>query len=241
LWLVDSFIHSLGDYQMSNISNVHTITAFDSKTSKAHDGQRLAKIGYKQTAAMTKDKITALPSVCVSVPPVTPDLVTPFLQSLMPYVVELVHGAQDGIIRKLNDDSAGSLLQITDADISMDAVLQHLAAEAAGERITKDKVIAWVEDSSMADVLRLRFAELLGVGENPTAEQAAKVELQVSGYKQMFGSLSSGKTYLAPAEARKLVRALELAQVDDALSRRFAGRLQEMITNPKDAADLMSL
>ncbi len=231
---------------MSNISEVHSIEAFDSKKSQALSGQRLAKIGYKQTEAMTRDGKKALPSICVSVPPMDTAVVLAHSQQLLPYIVAMCEAAQDDIIRGLNDASNGTLREVTDSQIDMAAILQQLAAKQEGERLTKEKIAAWCESSNLADALRLRFAELLGVSDTPSNEENARIEAQVKQYKEMFSALAGSKTYYEEKQAKLLAKALDVAAAysgeiaEDALYCKFSARIQEMIQNPK-TADLLAL
>ncbi len=234
-------------YIMSNISTAHTVAPFDSKVSQALSGQRLIKIGYKQTEAMTKKGIKALPSICVSVPPIDPANVRYHIDSLLPYVVALCENAQDNIVRGMNDDSAGTLTIVQDSDLSMPRILAQLAADQEGERLTKEKILQWSETSGLADALRLRCAELLGVSEEPSEEQNARIEQQVLQYKTMFSGLAGTKTCYELREATALRKALDLAAAynaafnDDPLAARFSARIADMIENPKKAIDLFAL
>ena len=228
---------------MSVISNTHSVVPFDSATSKPAEGQRLAKIGYKQTEAMTKRGEKALGSVCVSVPQIL-EVTEAQIESLAPYITKMLEDAQDSIVRRKHSEAKGNITHVRDDEITIECCIAELELQSTSSRLSKESVTAWCETSGLNDALRLRFAELLGVSDVPTAEENARVEAQVAAYDAMFASLSGAKTYFAPTEAKKLRKALEIGAaygVDDALSVRFSTRIDEMITNPKDSADLLAL
>jgi hypothetical protein len=221
---------------MSVVSNVHTVTIFDSKTSKAYEGQRLARITYK-TVRKGENAGTRKDSKCVSIPAVK-ELSDTVYQAMEPYMLTLYHSAQDSIIRELIDNGATIILdeQINDA-----AVLEYLAQEAQGSRLTKEVVISWFNES-LADTLTVAFADKLGVSDSPTAEQTKVLEQNINIYRECFAGLAGGKTSYTPEKATKVLRALEIAgdiEGDD-IARKFAARLKEMVAKPQ-GADMLGL
>ena len=227
---------------MSTISNIHSIVKFDSKTSKALEGQRLAKIGFKQTDAMTKAGKTAPESKCVSIPMLIADDIKPdHYILLMPHILNMLEDAQDGIVREMVEAGKNS---VADASLTVQACCGFLAQMNASRRLTKEMITGWTESSGLADALRVRFAELLGVSDEPTPEDEARVEQQVKGYKEKFGMLAGTKTYFEQPVAQNLLKALALLDEDtissDYLAPSFVARLTEMVQNPK-MVDMLGL
>lgn len=217
---------------MSVISNSHSFMSFDSKTSKAAEGQRLARIGYKAT----KDNPNPRKSICVSLPfvRVSDQLVAPQFRGM---VVACLESAQDGIIRQLYENGAKS---VHDEQISVDACIAWIDAENAGGRITAEAIGTWF-DSRLSDVLSVAFADKLGISDTPNAEEEAKIGAIVAEYRKKFASLSGSKTLYSVEIVHKLQKALELADSDESdLFDRLQTRLAKMLETPK-AVDLLGL
>ena len=225
---------------MSLTSSTHIFVPFDSKKLEAFTGQRLSKIGYKQTAEMTAKGEKARQSICVSLPPLrAEDIKQDHYILLMPHILNMLEDAQDGVVRKLYE--AGKT-DVRDDQLTIQALANYLNEANAGRRMTKESIIAWTESSGLADALRLRFAELLGVSDVPTPEDEARVEMQVKSYKEKFAGLAGTKTYYDLPVAQNLLKALSVGEIteDDAFGAVFTARLQEMVQNPK-SADMLGL
>lgn len=209
---------------MSNISAIHTFTAFDSKTSKALEGQRLAKITYK-TNKVTGKKDRE--SICVSVPPIESlqgEIVTK-IDAFMPYVLDYLVGVQDSIIKAKYEANGKSIH--TD-EIGVAAMLDYLEEDSKGGRLTKEYIAAWF-NSSVSDLLTVALADKLGVSDTPTEAEAKKLDQMVAVYREKFSSLAGGKTTFSAEVTDKLLKVLELTDTDsDLLAARFVKRLEKM-------------
>ena len=212
---------------MSNVSTAHTVTRFDAKLSQALTGQRLAKVRYKTTAKQA----AKYPSVCVSVPFVSPEIVTENIKRLMPYVLDMVQNAQDGVIRSLYESSDGTLSSVTDSDISIDSCISYLEAESQGTRLTKEFIDAWF-DSCVSEYVQALIIEKLGYGESLTEDQELTVKRHVNGYRGMYSALAGGKTMYQPNQIASLKRVLALVDTDDTATKLDA-RLSKMLETPK--------
>lgn len=213
---------------MSVISNRHAIVAFDSKTSKAQEGQRLAKIGYKESKS-------GRTSVCCSIPFVETSEVVANLTQFLPHVQELVQATQDKIIRAAHE--AGKT-EVSDAELSIAEVLSFLDSESQGDRLSKEVIGQWF-DGNLADILTLAFAEKLGISDNATQEDDKKISLIVGSYKEKLASLSGSKTLYTPEVCQNLTKALMLAD-DDVMVMRLQKRIDKMLETPK-TVDMMAL
>ena len=179
---------------MAIIGTRHSLVLFTAGESKPQSGQRLAKIGYKQTEAMTKKGEVAPLSVCASVPQVSVDDVRANIDRLLPYIGTMIENAQDGIIRSLYESAGHTLIAVDDADISVSACIGYLAAEAAGDRLKKDVIEQWF-DSEVKENLTVFLAEKLGFSEL-TPENCKVVDKHVATYRGLISSLAGGKTIL---------------------------------------------
>lgn len=213
---------------MSNVSNRHAMVPFTAGESKAFSGQRLARVGYKATKANP----TPPASVCVSVPPVAVADIRENLDALLPHIVTLVEGAQDGIIRSLYESAGHVCRDISDDDINMSAVIGYLNAQADGDRITADRIGAWF-DSQVAENLTVVIAEKLGYADL-TPDNLPTVEKHVKVYRDLLGMLAGGKTILTPKQITGCRTAIALAGSDDLMGERLVSRLDRMAAKAAD-------
>lgn len=207
---------------MSNIDNRHNVVPFDSKTSKPFSGQRLAKVGYKSS----KLKPAQFPSVCASIPPIQDWTENQNLR-LRPYFVQMIEDTQDKILRSLYESSDGSLSSVSDEDLSVDQVIAYLQSESSGDRLTKEKIAAWFEDS-VRDNLTVVIMEKLQT-ENL---EDVRIAQHLAGYKGLFANLSKDSGNVNPTQIRALRKALEVAAVDDEIGKRLDSKLEGMQNRP---------
>lgn len=222
---------------MSTISDRHTIVPFDAKKSKALDGQRLAKVIYKFTAAMAKKGFTKKQSLCASIPVVSQlDAVT--VNAMNPYIVSLYQDAQDGIIKEL---AGKGRTDVSNEEIGKEQVLQFLADQAAGTRMSTEETLSWY-DTNIAELLTVAFAEAMGVTAEPTPEQTSEVAAAIGMYREKFGKMAGGKTKYPPIMAAKMLKALEVAAdlENDDIAMKFQTRLVAMKNAPQ-GADMFGL
>lgn len=218
---------------MSTISNRHNVVPFVAGTSAPLTGQRLAKVGYKKTTAMPNPPA----SVCASVPPLNTQDVEYRIDRLMPYIKGMLESAQDGILRSLYESSDYGLSSVSDDDLSVDACISFLAAEAAGDRLKKDAILQWF-DSEVAENLTILVAEKLGFTEMNT-ETEKTVAKHVGIYRDLIGMLAGGKTILEPKQIRGCRTAIGLAATSDRISARLNDRLTAM--ENKKVVDILDL
>jgi hypothetical protein len=224
---------------MSIIGTRHSLSLFTAGESKPASGQRLAKIGYKQTAAMTKAGETAPPSVCASVPQVDPAQITANIDRLLPYIGTMIEAAQDGIIRSLYESAGHTLISVDDADISVSACISYLAAEAAGDRLKKDVIEQWF-DSEVSENLTVFLAEKLGFTEL-TADNMKVIDRHVGIYRSLIGSLAGGKTILETKQINGCKKAISLSATADRIAQRLTDRLIAMEAPKKKIEEFLDI
>ncbi len=221
---------------MSNVSSIHDVVPFVAGKTEALTGQRLAKIGYKTT----KNTPAKFPNVAVSVPYINPDDITGNIEALLPYIGNMLESVQDGIIRGLYEGKNGKLKTVSDADISVQACISYLEAEAAGDRLRKEHIEAWFDRVCTDNVFTL-VAEKLGYGEDDlTPEQIATVEKHVKVYRDILSMLAGGKTVLTPVQIRSCKVVVELSSDDSGIGSKLLARLSAM-EKPKSLPELLDL
>lgn len=214
---------------MSTISNRHNVTPFVSGSSLPYFGQRLAKIGYKQTAVMSTAGKIAPPSICVSIPGIAESDIRNNMESLLPYISTYLEGVQDSVIRSLYEGRKYRLESVADEEISVLACISFLSASEGSTRWSKEYIEAWF-DRTLGDNLTVVIAEKLGF-ELETQAQVDVVQKHLNGYRGLFAGLSSGKVSYQPAQISGLRRALDVCSLDsesDSVTGRIIGRLDEM-------------
>jgi hypothetical protein len=187
--------------------------------------QRLAKVGYKSTAKNP----AKYPSVCASIPFMEIPSDSQLLK-LMPYICAMLENAQDGIIKSLYESSDGKLEAVSDDDISIDSCISYMESEAQGSRLTIELLNKWFEEQ-MRDNLFVVFADKLGFTDI-TPDVEVTIGKRLSGYKELFASLSGGKTILQPAQIKGLKQALGYAPDGDDIALKLMNRLTGMENKP---------
>ena len=225
---------------MSNISNRHAVTQFIAGESKPLTGQRLVRAGYKQTEAMTKRGEKAPPSVCASVPQIPVEQIQGNIAALLPHIATMLESAQDGILRSLYESSNYALQAVTDDDISVQACIAYLNAEAAGSRITPESVGAWFDQCISDNLLvfvadKLKFADL---GEEETKTCAKHVKIWRAVMMQL-----AGKVRLEKKQLENLKVALTLADCGerDPMAVRLQERIKAMEAPAKKVEEMIDL
>lgn len=215
---------------MSNVSSVHDIVPFVAGKTEALTGQRLAKIGYKTT---TKNP-AKFKSVAVSVPHIEPDDILNNVRALLPYIGSLLEETQDKVIRALYESKDGNLKTVQDHEISVQACISYLEAEAAGERLKKEHIEAWF-DRVCADNVFTLIAEKLGYGDENdlTPEQTATVQKHVKVYRDILSMLSGGNVKLTPVQIKSCKTVIEVSEDDSGIGTKLMARLVNMEKPPK--------
>lgn len=122
-----------------SIGSSHVFNVLNSK-SQALPDQRLVRLIVKG-----KNRSENLQdSLCVSIPVTGQSEVVDHIDSLLPYVVGLVHDAQDKIIREYRINTGAS--DIHEDQFSMERVIAWLAENATGERLTGAMIREWFSE-----------------------------------------------------------------------------------------------
>ncbi len=217
---------------MSNISNVHNITAYTSGVTKPFSGQRLATVTYKV------DKKTNIKpaSVCSSIPALDKVSVMQHADKLVDIITALFERTQDKIIREIHESGKK---EVQDSDISLQACVDYMQQENTGGRLNKAIVQEWF-DVVLADPLAAALAAKLGVSEIPTQEQSNKIEVLLVQFRDKFGALTAGATKYDPDTCNQLQKALSLIDSDDELKDKFMDKLDVMKNKvPASIADAL--
>ena len=212
---------------MSNVSTRHNVLPFTAGKSEALTGQRLAKIGYKQTEAMKKKGEIAPRSVCASVPRISDEMITENVSLLFPVIRDALESLQDKVIRSLyesRDCDITKFSSVSDEEISIAACAAFAESERNGGRITAEYLKGWFT-ANMSEFLTVAIAEKLGTED----ADDVRITQALSGYRDLFASLSGTKTLLGNGQIDQLTKILGLCEVADTEVGQWAQkRLTEM-------------
>lgn len=214
---------------MSQVSNRHNVLPFISGESKPLNGQRLAKVGYKQTKKMQEAGEVAPESICVSLPKIPNAEIETHWQGLIPHVRTLLETAQDGIIRSLYEGKKcdrAIFSSVSDEELNVSACIAFLESEASGGRLSKEYLESWF-DKNLNDNLFVVIAEKLGFND-PTDAQTEVVMKHLAGYKALIAGMSGKNLSLQQSQITGIRRALEVCSVDDETSEKLIKKLDEM-------------
>lgn len=222
---------------MSNVSNRHSVVPFKSGESKALSGQRLAKVGYKSS----KQNPAKFPSVCASVPRIADEMIEENVSRLKDHFRGFLETAQDGIFKSLYESRGGNMDAITDEDISIDAIIGFLEAESTGGRLTKELVYSWF-DMQANDAVIAVISDKLGFPEQMNEDQMEVVSKHRNAYREVFASLSGGKTMLNAKQINGLRTVLELIEPESDVQVKLTKRInaiEEELNKVNELADLL--
>lgn len=221
--------HTVVNY-ISTASNGNSIT-------KAFDGQRLVTACYRTDS---KTGVSRTNRAC-SIPKIAVTDIESRITVLMPVLVEHLESVQDKIFKGLLDANGvnGTVVDIADNDINLDAVIAYLADSNAGERLTKESIGVWFTEN-VEEKLMVTLATKLGVSDSPTDQESKQIELITNEYKAKLAMLAGGKTSYNEKLAVSLKKCLELVP-DDKLAIKFNARLDKMIADSRVKVDLFDL
>lgn len=225
---------------MSIISNVHTVLPFTAGESKPLTDQRLSKVGFKKT----KDNPSPLPSVCASVPFLVREEILGNIEALLPHVRTMLEGVQDSVFRSLYEGSKGQRKELRQEEISVQACIAYLEAEAAGSRMSAETIRAWFKSALAGNILIL-VAEKLGYGgqDELTPEQVNTCQKHVDSYcgllEQLAGK-SLRKSSWTVKQWQGMQTALKLADDGDTMAIRLEKKMQDIAEVP-EVEDLLEL
>ncbi|MCP5010486.1 MAG: hypothetical protein GY942_10940, partial [Aestuariibacter sp.] len=197
---------------------------YDSKAvPTAETGTRISKVLYK---AAGEGKEASGTNSFLRAPVVTAEQVTEHLVVLTPHIVEYLHTVQDTLVKTAHKDGRDSL-ETSELDIA--AIITKLESTGQG-RLNKEAIFNWY-DAEVADSLIVAFADKFGISDQPTEEEAAKLEVLNSNYRVKFGALAGGKSTFVPEQAEAMQKALETTgAIETVLGARFNTRLEGMKT-----------
>ena len=199
--------------------------AYDSQLPLAEiEGTRIVKALY-QTSAKTGTKLRENSYCRIPTKHLTEEIVVSRIAELSPFVVNWLQELEATSLRASHKKGQ---LNVFTASLSLDALIEVLEATEAGARLNKEKIEAWF-DSNLLESLTIRFADKMGINEQSSEAELAKLELVLNAYKAKFASLASGKTFIKEEDCKAMIAVIRFAEAElSILGHRFIARLEKM-------------
>lgn len=202
---------------MSTISNRHLFTEFVSGESKPFDGQRLAKVSYKNKSGKK--------SQCVSIPRLSDDEIAIIHLQFPVNARKRVEDFQDSLIRALYESKKS---EITSEEIDVDQIAAFLSASAEGNRISAESVTEWWNSGFRDEIAMPVLSEKYGTEDSALLERKAKL------WCDAFIALC-GRNAITRERVNSLREMLEFADEGDSV----AGKLMNKVNSLTEELDKM--
>ena len=201
---------------MSVISNIHTATVYEPKTSKAFDGQRLVKIvakadkdgNYGQHLQQTQ---------CISIPLIDPKQLRQYLESSMAldnHILEMLENTQKALIA---DKIKSGNKSVTTEELEIVALVNYLDSTGDSDKWDSARIAQWFEDN-IAESLAMRLLEV-GNNDDTMARKLAVAQVR-------FAESLSSKARIKPTVCEEVNKMLAFASDKDAaIYKRFHARV----------------
>lgn len=150
---------------------------------------------------------------------------------LAPFVVAYLQGIEDAMIKDAH--KAGQLRIYTDG-LSLARLIEKLEESSNAGRLNKERIGQWF-DSQVSEILAVKFAAKMGLDENSSEAQLAKLEAVLQAYKAKFESLAGGKAFIVESDCIAMINVIKSCELeDDSLGSRFMVRLENMSKKDDD-------
>lgn len=221
---------------MSNLNDNQSSAAYDVRKytgdNKPADGHRLSILTFKTPSKEKNNAAYVKPdNLCVSIPQLSVKSIPDALSSAWQACFE---DLQDACIRNLLVNEDGEVIKskkfILDAEIDFAACAAYAAASAVSGKLTKEVIGNWF-DANLADALTVALANALQIGDTPTAEETAKLDVILKQHKDALASCAATIPNLPVKTAKSLANAVALAE-DDRIKSSLAAKLHKL-ANPK--------
>ncbi len=209
---------------------------YDPKAPTSEKGRRTIAVLYKVAKTGKNAGIKKGNNVCLLVPPLSISEIENNIDKLMPHVLAMCEVEQNKIAKTLHI-SGGDDVLVSPTEISIDSIIRSLEAERVSTRLNKETVQSWF-DTELADSLTILFADKLGLSDSLTQNEEDKLNSLVGVYKTKFSNLASNVVTYQPAEAEKLMIAMDKCDIDmknDIIAAKLGEKLDKMINPSLDA------
>ena len=202
---------------MSVISNIHTATIYEPKSSKPFAGQRLVKIVAKADKDGNYGEHLQQ-TMCVSIPLLDVQTVKGFLlnsTALDGHIVAMLEDVQKSLI---TDKIKSGVKIVTDEELTIAALVNYLDSSSDSDKWDSARIAQWFEDN-IAEGLATRLIE---VG-NDDETMARKLVVAQKRFAESLGS----KAKISPVICEEINKMLNFATDKSAtIYKRFHARVK---------------
>lgn len=203
---------------MSSISNVHSISIYDSKNPQE------AETGNTLIVSRGNAKSNTV-SICASLPTLTQEDVLNSFDALAPHILNMLNLERGKLVRKF--ESKG---EIRSEQCDIQAIIVELEGEA---RLSKEAIQEYLKATSQAEALKAAFALKFKWGNTLSEEQVKKLDQLSNALRDKLSELAGNKTSWSEKEqivARSYIEILE----ESSMKERLLNRLVKMSEKKED-------
>lgn len=221
---------------MSIISNRSSVVKYTSGETQALSGQQLIIAHYKT------DKTTGIKpdSKAVSLPLVTNEAILESISGLYPAIQKLVYDAKVEMFKDALEENP-NMVDIEQTKLDLSAVITYLNETVKSERISKDSISAWF-DNTASSYLSVPIATKLGItAETPeTSEKYLQLNETLESYKVTFAKFAGVNVSLSNDAIQAVKKALSfITSENDNVKQYILAKIDKITNQPK--ADLLAL
>lgn len=175
---------------MSIAGTNHVVNKLE-KTSKAMEGQRLARVIAKKNKSGEYESEHLTESKCISIPIIKAEFTNEQLVQLSPHITGMLMNAQDELIRE--KILQGGCTSVNEEEISIGKCIQFLDESAKGNRVTNEYMVKWFTDTYAEPATEFIVALCKFDPESLTDDQLQVVDQKTNVLASMFAGYASGK------------------------------------------------
>lgn len=211
---------------MSVISNIHTATVYNAKTSRAFDGQRLVVSIAKKDANGNYGQHLQQ-TMCTSIPALTLAQVDAALSDdsirakLLPHVLELLKGTQSDYISGTIKNTGRK--EFLTEQLEITSLIDYLNTESVSDKWDAERIATWFDDT-LAIPLTEKLMEL--------GKDDSTIDKLLIAARKRFADALGSKAVISKVVAVELDKALKYApDANDAIVKRFQTRLNRTLVS----------
>ena len=192
------------------------------------DGTRIVKCLY-QVNKETKKKLHENVYVRVPVDHITESVILDHFEDLSQYFISFLQGVEDKMIKAQH--SSGGVERIYTDGLTLAKLIDQLEISELGARLNKVQIEAWF-DKEIGEHLAILFAGKLGIDDQSTVDDLAKLEAILAAYKNKFAALASPKCVLDPDDCDRMSQVISSVEREtgskSSLGDRFLVKLEKI-------------
>lgn len=222
----------------SNTDTICNVRIYTTSSNTEKPNHRLSVIRWKQTT----DKPKVPSARCVSVPKLVLTVAPAILAEAIQSAYE---DMQDSLVRsiveaQLEKDPNTNTFTFSEDLVNEAAVAAFQAEKNGPGRLSTERLNNWF-DTSLSEALYVAIANKLGLGDEPSKADTAKVTKAVDQHKKLIAGLSAPKAHLPANIAEQLEKAVSLASDDDTKIKSVLLAKLVKFTKPEEISLLESL